>query len=173
MQLRLRISDATKPKNGPLPIPRQPYQICGKASKAKNALMCQDTQPRPTNYPLINPNSRRPALKRAGAWPPPVVTTREFPQFRSPATDLKKKTLLKGTPTKKDHQLIEAATHTLARPPPARSLMCLVYRGPIDHRNMKLLRAMVAGIPLVLGLRTRTQDPHVYVALWAPKLIRP
>ena len=29
---------------------------------------------------------------------------------------------------------------------------------------------MVSGIPLLWGRGTRTQDPYVYVAFWAPRL---
>ena len=37
-----------------------------------------------------------------------------------------------------------------------------------DHINIRILHAMISGIPLVLGLGTRLSDPFVYVVVWAP-----
>ena len=34
--------------------------------------------------------------------------------------------------------------------------------GPRDHINIRILQITVSGIPLVLGLGTRRQDPCVY-----------
>ena len=34
--------------------------------------------------------------------------------------------------------------------------------------NIRILQVIVSGIPSVLGLGTRMQDPYVYVAFWAP-----
>ena len=40
-------------------------------------------------------------------------------------------------------------------------------RGPKDHTNIRILEAMISGIPLMLGLRTRMPDPSVDVGFWA------
>ena len=42
-------------------------------------------------------------------------------------------------------------------------------RAPRDHRNMRILQAMVAGIPLILSLGTRISDPYGYVEFGAPR----
>ena len=36
-------------------------------------------------------------------------------------------------------------------------------RGPNDHIDIRILQTMASGIPLVLGNRTRIQDPSVHV----------
>ena len=37
-----------------------------------------------------------------------------------------------------------------------------------DHINIRIVHAMICGIPLVSGLGTRMSDPYVYVVVWAP-----
>ena len=37
------------------------------------------------------------------------------------------------------------------------------HRGLQDHRSIRILEIVVSGIPFVLGLTTRMQDPDVYV----------
>ena len=41
------------------------------------------------------------------------------------------------------------------------------FRAPKDYINIRILRTMVSGIPLILGLGTRMSDPCVYVVFWA------
>ena len=36
-----------------------------------------------------------------------------------------------------------------------------VSKGPKDHRNVRILHAIISGLPVVLGLRARLQDPCV------------
>ena len=44
-------------------------------------------------------------------------------------------------------------------------------RGPTTPRNhIRILQTIVSGSPLVLGLRTRTWDPNVYVVFRAPRI---
>ena len=38
-----------------------------------------------------------------------------------------------------------------------------MYGYAMAHINTRILQTIVSGIPLVLGLGTRTQDPNVYV----------
>ena len=42
------------------------------------------------------------------------------------------------------------------------------YKKAQKHINRRILHNNISGIPLVLGLRTRNSDPHVYVVFWAP-----
>ena len=38
-----------------------------------------------------------------------------------------------------------------------------MWRSPKDRINKKILQTIVAGIPLLLGLSTKTQDPHLSI----------
>ena len=43
-----------------------------------------------------------------------------------------------------------------------------INTGPKNHVNTRISHTLVSGIPLILGLRTRTLDPHAHVVSWDP-----
>ena len=43
-----------------------------------------------------------------------------------------------------------------------------ITRASKDHINIRILLAMVSGIPLTFGLGTRKLQPYVYVVIWPP-----
>ena len=51
------------------------------------------------------------------------------------------------------------------------SIQAYIFRGPKDYINSRMLR-MISGIPFIMDLRTRMQDPHVYVVFGPPTLVR-
>ena len=42
-------------------------------------------------------------------------------------------------------------------------------RGPRHYINIMILQSGSSGIPLLMGVRTRIQDPYVYLLGWEPK----
>ena len=51
-------------------------------------------------------------------------------------------------------------------------IICLEYRGPIDHINVRILQMMMLRIPSVFGLRAHMADLSVYVLFWVQNLGR-